>query len=226
MAILKIAKMGDPVLRTPAQDVPDPTQPQIRALVSDMVETMVDAGGAGLAAPQVHVPLKIVIFYAPADGAEESVEEGAEEEAEQGAGDGAEAAGDPGALTILINPKIEPLTDEQAFGWEGCLSVPGMRGVVPRFTRIRYSGLDINGHPVSIEAEGFHARVVQHECDHLDGVLYPQRMTDLRLLGFNDEFDRHPLDLSPAQDEDEDGAADAADGADEPAGADGEPAKG
>lgn len=222
MAILKIAKMGDPVLRTPAQDVPDPTQPQIRALVSDMVETMVDAGGAGLAAPQVHVPLKIVIFYAPTDGSEED----AEEEAEDGAEDGAQAAGDPGALTILINPKIEPLTDEQAFGWEGCLSVPGMRGVVPRFTRIRYSGLDINGHPVSIEAEGFYARVVQHECDHLDGVLYPQRMTDLRLLGFNDEFDRHPLDLSPAQDEEEDGAADAPGGAGEPAGADGEPAKG
>jgi peptide deformylase len=196
MAILKIAKMGDPVLRVPAQDVPDPTQPQIRALVSDMVETMVDAGGAGLAAPQVHVPLKIVIFYAPPDGAEE--------EAVEGAGEDGEAEADPGALTILINPKIEPLSDEKAFGWEGCLSVPGMRGVVPRFARIRYTGLDINGHPVSVEAEGFHARVVQHECDHLEGVLYPQRMTDLRLLGFNDEFDRHPLNLSPAEDDDED----------------------
>jgi peptide deformylase len=197
MAILKIAKMGDPVLRVPAQDVPDPTQPQIRALVSDMVETMVDAGGAGLAAPQVHVPLKIVIFYAPPDGAEEAAEDETED-----AGDDGDAEADPGALTILINPKVEPLGDEKAFGWEGCLSVPGMRGVVPRFTRIRYTGLDINGHPVSVEAEGFHARVVQHECD------------------------RHPLDLSPAEDDDED--QDTAADAEEPqtAAAEDEPAKG
>jgi peptide deformylase len=218
MAILKIAKMGNPVLRAAAQEVPDPTQPQIRALVSDMVETMVDAGGAGLAAPQVHVPLRIVIFYAPPDGPEE-----ADAGSEPGGQEAAEEAGDPGALTILINPKIEPLSDEQAFGWEGCLSVPGMRGVVPRFTRIRYTGVDINGHPVSVEAEGFHARVVQHECDHLDGVLYPQRMTDLRLLGFNDEFDRHPLDLGAPEEED-DAAAEEADGA--PAAAEDEPAKG
>ncbi|MDH3241911.1 MAG: peptide deformylase [Alphaproteobacteria bacterium] len=220
MAILKIAKMGNPVLRAPAQEVPDPTQPQIRALVSDMVETMVDAGGVGLAAPQVHVPLRIVIFHPPPDGAKEEGEDG-EPDAEEGAEEGA----DPGRLTILINPKIEPLTDEQAFGWEGCLSVPGLRGVVPRFTRIRYTGFDINGHPISVEAEGFHARVVQHECDHLDGMLYPQRMTDLRLLGFNDEFDRHPLDLGPSDaDEDEDAAAHAA--AAEPASAEDQPAKG
>jgi peptide deformylase len=214
MAILKIAKMGNPVLRATAQEVPDPTQPQIRALVSDMVETMVDAGGVGLAAPQVHVPLRIVIFYAPPDGAEEEAE-GAEDAADEGA--------DPGALTILINPKIEPLGDERAFGWEGCLSVPGMRGVVPRFTRIRYTAVDINGHPLSVEAEGFHARVVQHECDHLDGFLYPQRMTDLRLLGFNDEFDRHPLDLGSREDDDDAAAEEAEDA---PAEAEDEPAKG
>ena len=96
---------------------------------------------------------------------------------------------------------IEPLTEEPAFDWEGCLSVPGMRGVVPRFTRIRYSGLGLDGKPIIREAEGFHARVVQHECDHLDGILYPQRMTDLRLLGFNDELKRHPIEFAPADDE-------------------------
>lgn len=201
MAILKIAKMGNPVLRSPAQQVPDPTQPQIRALISDMVETMVDAGGVGLAAPQVHVPLRIVIFHPPP--------EAPEGEAEGGEGSGEEEAeeADPDVLTILINPVIEPLTEEKALGWEGCLSVPGMRGLVPRFTRIRYTGLDINGHPVKVEAEGFHARVVQHEFDHLDGVLYPQRMTDLRLLGFNDEWDRHPLPLAPAEEDAEGEAA-------------------
>jgi peptide deformylase len=194
MAILKIAKMGNPVLRAPAREVPDPTQPQIRALVSDMVETMVDAGGVGLAAPQVHVPLRIVIFHPPAEPAEDAEEEAAEEAAPEV---------DPGQLTILINPRIEPLTEDTGLGWEGCLSVPGMRGIVPRFTRIRYSGLDLNGHPLSVEAEGFHARVVQHECDHLDGILYPQRMTDLRFLGFTDEFDRHPLSFAPAEEEEE-----------------------
>ncbi|HSR55289.1 MAG TPA: peptide deformylase, partial [Alphaproteobacteria bacterium] len=194
MALLKIAKMGNPVLRSPAQEVPDPNQPQIRALVSDMVETMVDAGGVGLAAPQVHVPLRIVIFHPPKEATSGDGEASEAEEEEE--------AVDPGELTILINPVIEPLTDEQALGWEGCLSVPGMRGLVPRFTRIRYTGLDINGHPINVEAEGFHARVVQHECDHLDGVLYPQRMTDMRLLGFNDEWERHPLNLTPPEEED------------------------
>ncbi|MDX1486371.1 MAG: peptide deformylase [Alphaproteobacteria bacterium] len=203
MAILKIAKMGDPVLRAPAQEVVDPTVPQIRALVSDMVETMVDAGGVGLAAPQVHVPLRIVIYHEP-------VEAAGEDGAEDGP-DGSEEAEDPvadkGPLNILINPVIEPIGEETALGWEGCLSVPGMRGIVPRFTRIRYSGLDINGKPVSREVEGFHARVVQHECDHLDGVLYPQRMPDLRLLGFNEEFDRHPLHLAPPEEAEAEEAA-------------------
>lgn len=203
MAILKIAKMGDPALRGPAQEVPDPTQPPIRALIRDMVETMVDAGGVGLAAPQVHVPLRIVIFHQPAEDTEgEDAENG--EDAGEAVVDGGEPedAGleddDPGPLHILINPVIEPLTDETAFGWEGCLSVPGMRGVVPRFTRIRYSGLGLDGQPIVCEAEGFHARVVQHECDHLDGILYPQRMTDLRLLGFTDELDRHPFEFAPS----------------------------
>jgi peptide deformylase len=204
MAILKIAKMGDPVLRAPAQEVPDPTQPPIRALIRDMLETMMDAGGVGLAAPQVHVPLRIVIFHEPPEATDtDDVDEA--EDTEDAGDEAADGAGpeddDPGPLHILINPVIEPLTDETAFGWEGCLSVPGMRGVVPRFTRIRYSGLGLDGKPISREAAGFYARVVQHECDHLDGILYPQRMTDLRLLGFNDELDRHPIELAPGDDE-------------------------
>lgn len=206
MAILKIAKMGDPVLRARAQEVPDPTQPPIRALIRDMLETMVDAGGVGLAAPQVHVPLRVVIFHEPP--AESEAEEEGTEPDPAGEDDPGDEDGDPGPLHVLINPVIEPLTEETELGWEGCLSVPGMRGVVPRFTRIRYSGLGLDGKPVEREAEGFFARVVQHECDHLDGILYPQRMTDLRLLGFTDEFDRHPLRFAPAGDAD--AAADAA----------------
>jgi len=210
MAILKIVKMGNPVLRAPAQEVPDPTQPLIRALIRDMVETMVDAGGVGLAAPQVHVPLRIVIFHEPPEDMEgedagDSEDAGDFEDSGDAVADGAgpEDDDDPGPLHILFNPVIEPLTEETAFGWEGCLSVPGMRGVVPRFTRIRYSGLGLDGQPIVREAEGFHARVVQHECDHLDGIVYPQRMTDLRLLGFNDELDRHPLEFAPADDEED-----------------------
>lgn len=219
MAILKIAKMGDPVLRGPAQDVPDPTQPPIQALVRDMVETLVDAGGVGLAAPQVHVPLRIVIFHQPPEPTDTEDVDDAEDtgNGEDGAdagdggadGDGSEDPNDPGPLHILINPVIEPLTDETELGWEGCLSVPGMRGIVPRFTRIRFSGLGLDGKAITCEVEGFRARVVQHECDHLDGVLYPQRMTDLRLLGFNDELDRHPIGFAPAdEEEDAPGAAD------------------
>jgi peptide deformylase len=170
MAILKIARMGHPVLRHAARPVEDPTAPQVRALIRNMVETMQDADGAGLAAPQVHVPLRVVVFHVP----------------EERAGDDEEAA--PTPLTVLINPEIEPLTDEIELGWEGCLSVPGLVGAVPRFTKIRYRGTAPDGSRVEREAEGFHARVVQHECDHLDGILYPQRMTDLSLLVFPEEL--------------------------------------
>jgi len=137
---------------------------------------MEDADGAGLAAPQVHVPLRLVIFHVPAD--------------REHADDGTEAEGeDPSVpLTILMNPVIEPLTEEQDMGWEGCLSVPGLVGAVPRFTRIRYRGVTLGGESIDRIAEGFHARVVQHECDHLDGILYPQRMTDLSLLMFREEM--------------------------------------
>jgi len=172
MAILKIARMGHPVLRQTAKQVEDPAAPQVGALIRNMIETMRDANGAGLAAPQVHVPLRIVIFHVP----------------EERAGDDGETVPQP--LTVLINPEIEPLTATTALGWEGCLSVPGLVGAVPRFTKIRYSGLTPDGARIEREAEGFHARVVQHECDHLDGILYPQRMSDLSLLLFQEEL-RH-----------------------------------
>jgi len=194
MAILKIARMGNPALRSPAQTVEDAAHPAIRALVSDMVETMLDAGGVGLAAPQVHVPLRIVIFHLPA--------------ARTGAQNGAEAEGDgededAGALHLFINPVITPVGDEQNLDWEGCLSVPGMRGVVPRFNRVRYEATGLDGNPIEGEAEGFHARVIQHECDHLDGMLYPMRVRDLSLFGFNAEWDRHPIGLPGAGDDDD-----------------------
>lgn len=174
MSIRKIARMGHPILSRRAEPVAHPEAPEIRRLVADMVETMVDAQGAGLAAPQVHEPLRIVIFQAP--------------EA-RGAGGG---KGECAPLTVLINPEIEILTDETEEGWEGCLSVPGLRGLVPRYTRLRYRGLDEKGAAIECEATGFHARVVQHECDHLDGILYPRRMRDLSTLVFESEW-RHWL---------------------------------
>lgn len=171
MAILKIARMGHPVLARKADPVPDPTAPEIRRLVADMLETMIDANGAGLAAPQVHVPLRVVVFQAPADRSEAE----------------AERFDHTAPLTILINPEIEVVGPERQAGWEGCLSVPGLRGIVERPDHIRYRGFDHEGHPIERVARGFHARVVQHECDHLEGVLYPQRMGDLKQLIFESE---------------------------------------
>lgn len=183
MAILKIARMGHPVLRRRADAVADPTAPRVHALIRNMIETMGDADGAGLAAPQVHVPLRLVIFHVPPERDEEDPEDGGGDFEDEDPGGEA-----PGPLTVLINPEIEPLTDETALGWEGCLSVPGLIGAVPRFTKIRYSGVGPDGARIERVAEGFHARVVQHECDHLDGMLYPQRMTDLSLLMFQEEL--------------------------------------
>lgn len=180
MAILKIARMGHPVLRRRADPVPDPTAPEIRRLVADMLETLADIGGIGLAAPQVHVPKRVVIFEVPAERAARDAKRG------NGADGGEAPAGVP--MTVLINPEIEFLTEEQAAGWEACLSVPGLTGVVPRRTRLRYRGFDLDGQRIEREAADFHARVVQHECDHLDGILYPMRMTDLSLLSFTEEL--------------------------------------
>jgi peptide deformylase len=173
MAILKIARMGHPVLMHRTEPVPDPSSPEIRRLVADMLETMVDANGAGLAAPQVHRPLRVVVFQAPADRSGE-VPDG-------------EMYDHTAPLTVLINPEIQVIGDEREGGWEGCLSVPGLRGFVERPAHIRYRGVDHEGHAIEREARGFHARVVQHECDHLDGILYPQRMSDLKQLIFDSE---------------------------------------
>jgi peptide deformylase len=178
MAILKIARMGHPVLSGRAEPVADPTAPEIHRLVADMLETMIDADGAGLAAPQVHVPLRVVVFQAPADRSDGLSE--------------VERFEASAPLTVLINPTIEVIGPEREAGWEGCLSVPGLRGLVERAAHIRYRGVDHEGHPIERIARGFHARVVQHECDHLDGVLYPQRMSDLKKLIFESEA-RHWL---------------------------------
>jgi peptide deformylase len=164
MSVREILKMGDPRLLRMAAPVAEFDTPDLLALIEDMFDTMRAANGAGLAAPQIGEDLQLVIF-----GFERN-----------------ERYPDapPVPQTVLINPVIEPLGDEQVDGWEGCLSVPGLRGVVPRFARIRYRGFDPQGRAIEREADGFHARVVQHECDHLIGRLYPTRMTDLSRFGY------------------------------------------
>ena len=156
--------MGDARLLRVAQPVREFGTPQLRELIEDMFDTMAAARGVGLAAPQVGEDLQLVIF-----GVERNDRY-------------PDAPTVP--TTVLLNPVITPLSDEMEEGWEGCLSVPGLRGVVPRYWRIRYSGFDPDGQPIEREAEGFHARVVQHECDHLIGRLYPTRMRDLTKLGY------------------------------------------
>jgi peptide deformylase len=164
MTIREILKMGDPRLLRVAQKVQAFDTPALHALIDDLFETMHAANGAGLAAPQIGVDLAIVIFGFSQNQRYPDAP--------------------PVPETVLINPSIAVLDDAEEEGWEGCLSVPGLRGVVPRFARIRYSGFDAHGRPIERDAEGFHARVVQHECDHLIGRLYPTRMRDLSRLGF------------------------------------------
>ncbi|TNE42531.1 MAG: peptide deformylase [Alphaproteobacteria bacterium] len=171
MAVRDILKMGNPLLRTAAAEVKNPASSEIAALLQDMRDSMAAAGGVGIAAPQIGISKQVVIFEVPQARVEKE--------------DGDGARGVPS--TVLINPKIEPLSDEIALGWEGCLSVPGLRGLVPRYTHIRYRGLDAEGGAIDVEAKGFHARVVQHECDHLLGILYPERMTDMRFLVYESE---------------------------------------
>ena len=173
MTLLKIARMGHPVLLPPAEPIGDPTTRDVRHLIENMVETMEDADGVGLAAPQVHISRRVIIFKAPAERMAED-----------------EATSEAVPTTALINPEFEPLGDEMALGWEGCLSIPGLTGAVPRYTGIRYRGLSTTGQEIEREALGFHARVVQHEIDHLDGILYTMRMTDLSTLAFNEELRR------------------------------------
>lgn len=178
MAILKIRRMGDPVLAASAKPVDDVKDPAVARLIADMVETMIDADGAGLAAPQVGVSLRVVVFQAPA--ARSTAPE-----------DGEEAFDHTAPLTVLINPELTLLEGPEELGWEGCLSVPGLRGKVPRAAHLRYQGLTPEGMLFTREARGFHARVVQHECDHLDGILYPQRMRDMKDLIFESEWRRY-----------------------------------
>ena len=166
MAIRTVLKMGDPRLWQRARPVDDFATPELNALFADMEETMQHLDGAGLAAPQIGVGLRVVIF-----GFEDNPRY-------------PEAESVP--FTVLINPVLTPLSDEVEEGWEGCLSVPGLRGLVPRWRTLRYTGFDLFGNPIDRSVEGFHARVVQHECDHLDGILYPMRIRDLRSFGFTD----------------------------------------
>jgi peptide deformylase len=170
MTVHRIVRMGDPRLRQPAAPVEIFDTPELHRLVADMWETMRANDGAGLAAIQIGVPLRVVVF-----GVERSPRY---------------PDAPPVPETVLVNPEITPLTQEQEEGWEGCLSVPGMRGLVPRVTRIRYRGLDPHGTPIEREADGFHARVVQHECDHLDGILYPQRIRNRQSFGFIEELEQ------------------------------------
>ncbi len=181
MAILKIARMGHPVLLQRADPVPDPTAPEIRRLAADMIETMEDAAGLGLAAPQIHVPLRLFVFRLPASRIDP-----VEGEHEQG-------------NTVVINPELEFYDEEMVMRWEGCLSIPGLRAAVPRRRRLRYKGVDLEGAPIAVAAAGLHAGVVQHEYDHLDGILYPMRMTDFSQFGFNEELARaHAAATPPA----------------------------
>ena len=168
--IRPILRMGDPRLLQVAAPVREFGTPELDALVADMFDTMQAANGAGLAAPQIAVPLRVVIF-GYADPAMRNPRY---------------PDADPVPQTILLNPELEPLSDQLEAGWEGCLSVPGLRGVVDRYARLRYRGVDLQGRPIERIAEGFHARVVQHEVDHLDGILYPMRVRDFSRFGYTD----------------------------------------
>jgi peptide deformylase len=163
-----VLRMGDPRLLRVARPVGHLDTPALHALVADLFETMAARNGAGLAAPQIGVDLRVVIFGFEANPRYPDAE--------------------PIPPTVLVNPVIEPLSNVLQEGWEGCLSVPGMRGWVPRHARIRYRGFDAAGCPIDREATDFHARVVQHECDHLDGILYPRRIVDLTRFGFIEEL--------------------------------------
>jgi peptide deformylase len=171
MAILKIARMGHEVLTARAAPVTAIDTPEMRRLLADMADTLEDAGGVGLAAPQVHVSLRLFIYHVPKSRA---------------------GGGEPVPLTAVFNPEIEPLSDEIVEDWEACLSIPGLRAAVPRHTRIRLTAQDATGAPFTRDLAGFEARIVQHEYDHLNGTLYPSRLTDFTRFGFNEEIYRNP----------------------------------
>lgn len=164
--IRDVLRMGDPRLWERSQAVERVPSAELNGLLADLRDTMRAQNGAGLAAPQIGVPLRVVIFGIDFNPRYPDAE--------------------PVPYTELVNPVLTPLADEMEEGWEGCLSVPGLRGVVPRYARLRYEGFDPSGRPLRREVEGFHARVVQHECDHLDGILYPMRMRDFSRFGFTE----------------------------------------
>jgi peptide deformylase len=168
MAIRPVLRMGDPCLLEVARPVEQFDTLDLHALVADMEETMAALNGAGLAAPQIGVGLQVVIFGLEYNARYPDAE--------------------PVPKTVLINPQLSPLDDEMEEDWEGCLSVPGMRGLVPRYSKLRYRGVDARGMPIDRTVSGFHARVVQHECDHLTGILYPMRIRDLRNFGYTEEL--------------------------------------
>jgi peptide deformylase len=168
MAIRPVLRMGDPRLLAPSLPVERFDTPELHALIADMDDTMKALNGAGLAAPQIGVGLQVVIFGVGRNPRYPEAEEV--------------------PYTVLLNPRLAPLGEEMEEGWEGCLSVPGMRGLVPRYRRLRYTGYDQYGRPLERSVGDFHARVVQHECDHLAGILYPMRIRDLRNFGFNEEL--------------------------------------
>lgn len=171
MSILKVARIGHPVVRETAKPLSLDTlrSPAIQTLIDDMVETMHEYDGVGVAAPQIHVSLRLAVLEVPAS----------DDRSEDGV-----------PLTVLVNPKVTPLGERVLDGWEGCLSVPDLRGVVPRFEKVRLDALDRDGKPYSLEASDFFARVIQHECDHLDGRVYLDQMEDMRSLSFLHEFER------------------------------------
>ncbi len=170
MAVREVLKMGNPLLLRVARPVTGFGTPELEQLITDLFDTMKAQDGAGLAAPQIGVSLRVVVFGVEANPRYPDAE--------------------TVPTTVLVNPIIEVLDRTLEEDWEGCLSLPGLRGLVPRYRRIRYRAFDPQGRPIEREAEGFHARVVQHECDHLDGILYPFRMRDLRQLGFESELER------------------------------------
>lgn len=176
MSIKPVLRMGDSRLLDVSREVAEFGTSEMEALVQDMHDTMAALDGAGLAAPQIGVSLQVVIFGVKRNPRYPDAEEV--------------------PYTVLVNPVITPLTQEMESGWEGCLSVPGLRGMVPRYSRVRYTGKDQHGETIDRSVEGFHARVVQHECDHLLGILYPMRMTDFRTFGFTDVLfpDGAPMD--------------------------------
>ena len=165
MSILKIAKLGHPVLLKKGSEIKEFSTDSLKKIIYDMSETMIDYNGIGLAAPQVHISKRIIIFRNPDLEEKEKIQ-----------------------ITPLINPTFKPLADEKESDWEGCLSIPGMQGLVNRYKKIYYYGYDLDGNKIENEVEGLHARVVQHEIDHLDGVLYTDRLVDRKAFGFEKEI--------------------------------------